>query len=552
MPPQTKGDWERRKFLKTSGAVGAATLFSGHVGAYGSNDTNTLAQQSDQSGTDLVYATIVAPSSIDPMKSGDELEGIISHTLYDGLAGYSNSFPPEVEPGLAQDWQVSDDGKTYTLTLQDNAQFHNGDPVTAEDVVFSVERMMRMQRGPSWMWDGVLTPDSATAVDETTVELSLQKVYAPFVSTLPWMFVVNRNQVTANEQDGDFGDHGDYGTQWLEQNDAGSGPYSLQNHQTGQRIVMNKHGDWWGQWPDGNTYERVVAQLQMEVSTITGMMNNGQADMTDVWLSVDTYQQLGNNSNISVSNEVTFAPFFVFMNTQVEPLDDINVRKALAYALDYDTALSDVFVGAEKMVGPLPSAMQYSTDDIPSYTQNMEQARQQLQQSDYNPNDISITYTYVSGLTTERNLGLLMQSNYNPLGIEFEVRKAPWTSIVSQSSNIQSSPQMFPLWSLIQYADPDALLYNMWHSSNTNTYNNGSKYENDQVDELLTQARTTLDDQTREQAYTEVQQILAEDAAALFVCNDVSRWAFNNRVNGFTNNGINGYTHQFERYTESQ
>lgn len=549
MPHQPKGGWQRRQFLKAGGAVGTTTLFGGYVG--GNHATESIANvQSD--GTDLVYTTIVAPSSLDPMKSGDELEGILSHTLYDPLAYYSNSFPPEVEPWLARDWEISDDGQTYTFALQEDATFHNGDPITAEDVVFSVERMMRMKQGPSWMWDGVLTPDSASAVDETTVELSLEQVYAPFEATLPWLFVVNENEVTANEQAGDFGDHGDYGSQWLEQNDAGSGAYSLQTHDTGQRIVMEQHPDWWGEWPDGTTFETVTAELQMEVSTIVGKMENREADMTDGWLSVDTYQQLDEHEDISVSSEVTFAPFYVFMNTQVEPLDDIDVRKALAYGLDYETALNDVFVGAERMVGPLPAAMEYSTDDLPSYEQDLDRAQEHLEQSSYDPNEIDVTYTYVSGLTTEENLGLLMQSNYNELGIDFQVEKAPWTKIVSQSTNVETSPEMFPLWSLIQYADPDALLYGMWHSSNIDTYNNGSKYENSEIDQLLEQARTTLDEETRAEAYTEIQRTLAEEMPALFVCNDVSRWAINERVQGFTNNGINGYTHQFQRYIEAE
>lgn len=549
MPHQPKGGWQRRQFLKAGGAVGTTTLFGGYVG--GNHATESIANvQSD--GTDLVYTTIVAPSSLDPMKSSDELEGILSHTLYDPLAYYSNSFPPEVEPWLARDWEISDDGQTYTFALQEDATFHNGDPITAEDVVFSVERMMRMKQGPSWMWDGVLTPDSASAVDETTVELSLEQVYAPFEATLPWLFVVNENEVTANEQAGDFGDHGDYGSQWLEQNDAGSGAYSLQTHDTGQRIVMEQHPDWWGEWPDGTTFETVTAELQMEVSTIVGKMENREADMTDGWLSVDTYQQLDEHEDISVSSEVTFAPFYVFMNTQVEPLDDIDVRKALAYGLDYETALNDVFVGAERMVGPLPAAMEYSTDDLPSYEQDLDRAQEHLEQSSYDPNEVDVTYTYVSGLTTEENLGLLMQSNYNELGIDFQVEKAPWTKIVSQSTNVETSPEMFPLWSLIQYADPDALLYGMWHSSNIDTYNNGSKYENSEIDQLLEQARTTLDEETRAEAYTEIQRTLAEEMPALFVCNDVSRWAINERVQGFTNNGINGYTHQFQRYIEAE
>lgn len=560
----------RRRFLKYGGTLGGAALIAGCTGDDGTTgNTTTTADDGDDDGGDettttaddggddngesLVntYATIVRPSSVDPHKSTDELEGILNHTVYDPLAYYSYDYPPEVRPWVAADWTASDDGQTYTFDIREGIEFHNGDTLTAEDVVFSIERQLTMGTGPAWMWSAVMGPDSATAVDDTTVELQLNRPYGPFEATLPWLFIVNSNQITDNEADGDYGDHGDYATQWLEENDAGSGAYALKDRSRGTEIQLERHEAGWQEFASqGDIYDEIHLDLAQEVSTIVGNMRNADATMTDGWLSVDTYNQLGQEDTIEVSEEVTFIkPFYVYMNVQKEPLDDVHVRKALSYAFDYETAVSDVLVGAQKLDSPLPEGFDhYTTDGVEQYSLDMEEAQAQLDQASYSRDEISVTYTYVSGLTTEENLGLMMQSNYNQLDIDFEIEVQPWTKIVDRATNVDDAPQMFPLWNNTVYRDPDAIMYGMWHSDNLDSYLNGSKFDDEEIDSLLEEGRFTADPDSRADIYEELQRRIADEAGAIFCCLDVARWANNASLQGFVNNGINGYTHQFHQY----
>lgn len=561
-------DFDRRTVLKYAGVAGTGTLLAGCTGdgeqsdetttttdtTTGTEDEETTTEEEtgDPEGTDFVYATTITPNSLDPMKASDNLDTILAHNLYDPLLYYSAGVPPELKPWLAKDWNVASDKKTYSFTLREDATFHNGDPVTAEDVVYSVKRMLNMQRGLSWMWSDLLSTENVEATGDYTLEMTLDRVFAPFQFTLPYMFVVNKEQVEANtKSSGEFGEHGDYGTEWLEENDAGAGPYELASRERKQSIEFEKNTDWWGSFADGNTYETVRTDMVPEPATIVGMVNEGSADMSDQWLSLQSYEELADQEEVSVSRKATFNPFYIFMHTQREPLNDIHVRKAISYAFDYETALDGVLSGdSQQLKGPLPSAMWGHSSDVKVYEQDMEQAQAHLDQSEYSADEIELNYTYVTGLTIEQNHGLLLQTNLNELGITLNVQKKPWTKITEQVTNQESTPDMLAVYLSFRYADPDVFLYPAWHTSSHGSWTSPAWYENDRVDELLSNARRVIDKQERAGMYEEAQEIIAEDAPALFVANQATRYGLNDRVQGFTDNGVTGYVQTFHRFTE--
>lgn len=566
----SKGDetHRRRTFLRYTGLVSTGTLLAGCAGGGGDGETPTATEppggtptttaepaEEDPSGTDVVYATTITPNTIDPMKASDNLDTILAHNVYDPLMYYSDDVPPQLMPWLATDFSVSDDNKTYTLQLRDDATFHNGDAVTAEDVVYSVRRMLNMQRGFSWMWSGILTADGVSAVDETTVEMQLDQVFAPFQFTLPYLFVVNKAQVEGNaKSDGNFGEHGDYGTAWLEENDAGSGPYKLETRERKQRIRLTKNEDWWNDFVKGNTYETATTEMVSEASTVVGMMKEGGADISDQWLSLQNFSDLAKRDNLRVNAKATFSPFYIFMHTEREPFNDVNVRKAISYAFDYESAINGVLAGESKQLeGPLPSAMWGHSDDVTVYEQDLDRAQSHIDQSDYTVdelNEMDLTYTYVTGLTIEKNHGLLLQTNLQELGVDLSIRKQPWTNITSQVTEAGSSPDMLAIYLGFSYADPDTFLYPAWHSSSHGSWQSAAWYKNDKVDSLLDEARRVVEKDERIALYKEAQNIIADDAPALFVANQAVRFALNRRLKNFKDNGVMGYTHTFHRWHE--
>jgi peptide/nickel transport system substrate-binding protein len=197
-------------------------------------------------GTGLLGAGFVAASSLDPA-FGFEREGnrrilvfsgnqpvpildphqrydwstrMMQRCLYDALVRYEGS-PARVVPWLAERWETSADGKTWTFHLTDKARFHNGDALDAEAVRFSFARGLRLNKGISWMLSRHLKPEAIEAVDASTVRFTLERAYPDFLSFLPLWFIANPKQVTANAE----GD--DDGQKWLTANEAGSGPFRI-------------------------------------------------------------------------------------------------------------------------------------------------------------------------------------------------------------------------------------------------------------------------------------------------------------------------------------
>ncbi|WP_129116250.1 ABC transporter substrate-binding protein [Halegenticoccus tardaugens] len=539
----------RRTILKYGGAATSGLFLAGCT------ESKRQGSPTDggDGGTDFVYVTAQTPSSIDPMKASDEFEAILTHNVYDPLAYYDQSSPPELIPWVAKDWSVSDDNKTYTLNIRDSITFHSGNELTAEDVVYSFQRMMNMQQGFSYMWADLVSPQNVTAPDDSTVGVTLNNAFSPFQATLPYMFVVDKKEVEANTQSsGDYGEHGDYGTAWLENNAAGSGPYKLENRERKTNIRLAKNENWWGDFADGNTYEQVDLRMIQEASTMVGMMEEGEADMAEQWLPLESYTRLAGNQDINVSTKATFSPMYVFMHNQRAPFDDINVRKAMVHAFDYEQLLNDIMAGdSENLNGPLPSAMWGYNDSISTPTTDLDKAKEFLDESKYSGSNLNFTYTYVTGLTIRENIGLMLQSNLNELGINMKIQKQPWSKIVSRHTNKDQSPQMIATSLSFSYVDPDVFLYPAWHSSQHGSWQSGSWYQNDRVDQLLDEARTKQGREARTPLYEEAQKLINDDAPAIFAMNQAVRWAHNKRVQGFVDNGVTGYIHTYHRFHES-
>ena len=549
---------DRRSLLKYGGAAMSGIFLAGCTESTQQEPTDGGGGdggdgRSDSSGTGFVYVTAQTPSSIDPMKASDEFEAILTHNVYDPLAYYDQSSPPELIPWVAEDWSVSDDNKTYTLNIRDGITFHSGNDLTAEDVMYSFRRMMNMQQGFSYMWAGLVDPQNVTAPDDSTVEVTLNNVFSPFRATLPYLFVVDKQTIEENaKSSGDYGQHGDYGTAWLENNVAGSGPYKLENRDRKTNIRLAKNQNWWGDFADGNTYERVDLSMIQEASTMVGMMEEGEADMAEQWLPLESYQRLSQNSSIDVSTKATFSPMYVFMHNQRKPFDDINVRKAMARAFDYETVLNGILAGDSKNLnGPLPSAMWGHNDSLSTPATDLDKAKEFLDKSQYSGSDLNFTYTYVTGLTIRQNLGLMLQSNLNELGVNMEIQKQPWSKIVSRHTNKAESPQMIATTLSFSYVDPDVFLYPAWHSSQHGSWQSGSWYQNDRVDQLLDEARTKQGREARTPLYEEAQKLINDDAPAIFAMNQATRWAHNKSVEGFVDNGVTGYIHTYHRFHES-
>ena len=499
---------------------------------------STEAQPTTRPEIAITYATQQTTATLDPATHVDETQSLHVMNLYDPLVWPTKGGPPK--PHLAESWDISDDGLTYTFHLRQGVLFHDGTELTAEDVAFSMDRMLSMSKGFAWLWKDVLDVGDTEAVDDYTVTFHLNQPYGPFIATLVQFFVVNKDLLMDNKKDGEYGEFGDYGQEFLNHQDAGSGPYMAETYEPGTKTVFRKFDDYWGGWEPGQV-DKATFLIVSELATQKLMLQKGDVDFIEQWHSVESFEELEQSEGVVVEKDPNVQLFFLSMNNQQPPLDNVEVRRAISYAFDYGTAINTVFKGATQARGPVPVLLPGHNPNTKQYSYDLEKAKEHLAASGVDPTQYKLNYVYVSGLESEEKIGLLLQANLKELGFEVEMQPEPWARMVELVSKPDTAPSFMAIFHTAKYPSPDGHTYLMFHPDAWGTYMSASYYENPEVSDLLVEARSTVDTEKRYELYGKVQEIVADEAAALFIANPLHRMAHRDRVSGYTFVGVLGY-----------
>ncbi len=486
----------------------------------------------------ITYATQQTTVTLDPAIHVDETESFHVMNVYEPLVWPTKGGAPQ--PHLAESWEVSDDGLTYTFKLKEGVKFHDGTELTAEDVAFSMDRMLSLGKGFSWLWQDVLDVGDVEVVDNYTVAFHLNEPYGPFLSTLVQFFVVNKDLLVENQEDGDYGEFGDYGQAFLNQQDAGSGPYYVDVYEPGTKTVFRKFDDYWGGWEPGQVTEATFL-IVSELATQKLMLQKGEVDFIEQWHSVESFEELKQADGVVVEEDPNVQLFFLSMHNENPPLDNEDVRKAISYAFDYDTAVDIIFAGAAQARGSVPVLLPGHNPDATQYTYDVELAKEHLAASGIDPGEYPLNYVYVSGLESEEKIGLLLQSNLKELGFELEMQPEPWARMVELVAQPDTAPHFMAIFHTAKYPSPDGHTYLMFHPNAWGTYMSSSFYENPEVSDLLDKARAATETEEQYEYYGQVQEIVADEAAALFIANPLHRMAHRDRVEGYDFIGVLGY-----------
>src|SRR3954454_15334827 len=260
------------------------------------------------------------PANIDSHQVLDVPAENVAFNLYDNLYRYEDN-PPKIEPWLADSHTVSPDGLIWEFKLRSGAKFHDGSPVTAANVVFSFQRVLKIGKAPAAPFLPVLKQAGVTAVDPQTVRIRLEKPYGPFFATLPMVMIVNEKLVRSHDKDGDWG------AAWLASNEAGSGSYRLlpETYVPLEKLDMERneaHFMGWGHNP--KPIRRVEIRPTQVTSTRVLALLHGSLPLTDTHLPVDKVENIDKSGMAHVTRNQTMRIFLIRMNNKKPPFDNIN------------------------------------------------------------------------------------------------------------------------------------------------------------------------------------------------------------------------------------
>lgn len=490
------------------------------VGSAGATITAAMPWYANaQSRRIMVLASTVDIPNFDPHIATGYAPQWLFRNTYDALVRVVGN-PPETKPGLAKSWTQSDDGFTYTFELDESASFHDGSPVTAKDVEYSFARLLRLKQGPAWMVSGVLDDNAVKATGEMTVTMTLLQPFAPLLSVLPWMFVVNSELVEANLGSDDA-------QTYLLSNIAGSGAFTMGRASPGDLYELVRAQN---DWHRGGNIEGAIWKIVRESATTRLMLQRGEVHFA-LDMFTEDMEAIEGMPNVVRIMEPDYRSFSIKMNTAKGPLADKNLRKAISYAYDYQSMVEAAGM-AELMHGPLPSGMFGHAKRLDVYRQDMDKAKEYLAQSEYKDGGFTLSIMHAAGYENQRRWCLILLESLGALNINLDIRPMVWPDIVAMAQSPDTMTDFYSIFQSANYADPDNTAFAAYHSSRNGQWQN-PVYSNPDVDGLIEEARAEVDAERRADLYLQFQEIVVDDAPDIFGVLELRKFAMRDTVQGY-------------------
>lgn len=412
---------------------------------------------------------------------------------------------PKVLPVLAESWEPSADGETWTFKLREGVMFHDGTPFNAEAVKFNIERLLDPET-ESGVAGAFRVIESVDAVDEYTVAITTDGPFASLPSLLTYA-PMGMNSPTQVQKLGNE----DYHTAPM-----GTGPFRFVHHIKGEEVLLEANEDYWGGAPD------LDAIAMRPIPDTSARLVALEAGDVHVAYHVPPRDAQRYTDDPSLGIDVLTPPpqrvILVGMNTQWGPLQDVKVRQALNYAVDQAAIAEGIFVGlAEPTDSVLPPAS-LCYESTKDYAYDPDRARDLLAEAGH-PDGFDVTLHYGPGrylLDTE--VVEAVQSYLGEVGVDVEVIELEWAAFIGKMSDPleESEIQMFFIGWGLPTLDPDLGLSSYvkaaWKSPINSLF-----YSNPELEELIPAQGQAMDTETRCQIVEEIQQIIAEDAPQIFL-----------------------------------
>ena len=499
----------------------------------GSNDTSNTGN-TDSTTNDAQPLTATYAYMADPLYSLDPAETVsngvsVMNNIYETLLTF-NLNTGEFGYALAESYSKSDDGLVWTFKLREGVLFHSGGEMTAEDVKFSIERIIEMGQGDAYIWANL---KEINVVDTYTVEFVLTSpcAFDSVVATSKGAYIFSKD---AYEADNEI---------FAKDSDCGTGPYKVESITWGTEVILSKFDEYWGGW-EYNQFDYVIHTFVSETANRRLMLETGTADITNS-LTQEDIAALKDNPAVNLQVETSLKTQYINLNVQSDKLSDGRIRQALAYAMPYDQVI-ETAIGtdvATQAYCAVPPGMTGHSESVMQYTYDLEKARALLDEAGVDSLDLVITFN--TGDEVLRLTAELYQAELAKIGVNLELRAMSWSEQVAMatSEDPNSRQDMLMSYSFPSLVDAYAALKYF----QTGQGSNYSGYDNDAFNDLLMEAYATAgtDREKAEQMYIECQEMLLADCPAIWIANVNDTWVTSKTFQGFETNGAYTYVCKF-------
>ncbi len=434
---------------------------------------------------------------------------------------------------LAEDWDISPDGCTYTFKLREGVKWHDGEPFTADDVIFSYNLVMNEEAGIShraYMYiDG--EPIVYEKVNDYEVKMILPKKYAPalnyLVPIVPKHYVEDLPPAKIKEYE------------W-ERDPIFTGPFKFVEYKTGEYVRLERFEDYWG----GRPYlDEIILRIIPDNNTAAVALESGEIDFTDA--PPDVFKRLENAGTFQAFQGASGIVHFICMNNKAFPFDDVRVRQAISHLVNREAICEQVHSGYAKPAYGfmVPTDMFYNDDANVKHEYDVEKAKQLLADAGFEPGPDGILVKdgkkfefdllYRHGDVQREQAALIVQSDLAKVGITMNPRGLEWSAIVREL-NANTDPLPFDAILLANGLGPDpdrySAIYASWSYPSGGPGSNYCAFLNPEVDELFERGQTEMDSEKRQEIYNELQTIISDQCPSAFMWYPQTMYCYSQRL----------------------
>lgn len=455
--------------------------------------SNVQSNGTGKSGGELIFGTATETPSLDPyLESADERTKR-TVLMYEGLTWVNDSM--KIEPKLAESWEISPDGKTYTFKLRKNVFFHNGQQMTAEDVKYSYDQLRDKKFGSAGAGD-MSSVQEIKIVDENTVQFILSEPFSSLLAVVGGRF-------------GGVVPKGTYDNGDLRNREVGTGPYKLVDWKQKNRMDLQRFDKYWNK--DIAFLDKITIRIVPDENSLMAGLRSGQIDMAMLG-DPKNYNVLKSDSKLQVERYPALRWGLLDFSNNTPPLNDVRVRQAIAKAIDKNEVMNAATGGIGTVIGTMPSAFGdwvVPPDQLPNQKRDVEGAKKLLAEAGIQ-SGTKIPLRIIDSLAWMRPAAEVIASNLSEVGITPVIETVD-LGVFIKDWNGYKSPHTLNEWG--GFMDPGILYYRHFH--NQPKGGDWRKWNSDKASEILDKARVTTDNAELHKLYGDLQKLIAEEVPSI-------------------------------------
>lgn len=510
----------------------AATLVAG--GSIFAIATTTGSVWAQDASKTLIVAGPRTPESLDQEYPPTEAVHEVRRNVYERLLGYASKIEDgikyedfnKIEGALAETWELAADKKSITFHLRKGVKSSAGNELTADSVMWSFERGWNLKSNFHWYMTQILKIESFEEafqkIDDYTVKVSVPN-QSPLLERI-WInsdlgildAVEMKKHVTSDDP---------WGGRWLASHSASFGPYYVTKYSPGQEVIYESNKDY---YRGPAKLEKVIFREMPTSSNRVAALQAGSVDVAEYLLPREL-NLIGKSPNVKVWQ--VFGNFIhrVEMNNTTMPFDNPKVRQALNYLVPRDQILKAVYFDtARPTKSPISEIYPGFTDDFFTYNTDVDQAKALLKEAGF-PDGFRTELGYRTGDQIEEEIAVILKSSFAKAGVDVTLSKLPASTLVERYTKGEIPMYFFRDMAIV----PDAAyVANLW--LNSKSLIDYSRFQNDEVDQLINTALTSVDEPKRLEAMKKVQQITVEKAPWVFLFNPGYQLATSAKIKGYS------------------